>query len=170
VARAKYKRNRRDAGHFIQVPTAVMASPPYRALGSSARALMWDIAGQYLGDNNGKLLAGWTFMSQERGWRGKHTLINAKAELLASGVLVVETRMGRFPSTSAWYACTWWPLDWCSEMDLMTEASFPRSAYRTVMNGAALGAVSAQRALATGAVSAQSESPLGAVSAPVDPF
>lgn len=128
---SKFKKDRRDAGRFILVPVPVMESAPYKALGSSARALMWDIASQYVGENNGRLLAGWKFMSEERGWRGKHTLIDAKRELLQSGSLVVETRMGSFPSTSAWFACTWWPLDWCEGMD-MAVRDFPRGQYKTL--------------------------------------
>lgn len=162
--RGKRKPDRRDPGHFIGIPVAVMQSAAYRALGSSARALMLDIASQYVGGNNGRLLAGWTFMSEERGWRSKHTVVNAKNELIACGALVVETRIGKFPSTSAWYACVWWPLDWCPEME-MSLATFPRSAYRNAL----LGAVSAQERPRTGAVSAQGEKTVGAVSAPVRP-
>lgn len=128
---SKFKKDRRDAGRFILVPVPVIESAPYKALGFSARALMWDIASQYVGENNGRLLAGWKFMSEERGWRGKHTLIDAKRELLQSGSLVVETRMGSFPSTSAWFACTWWPLDWCEGMD-MAVRDFPRGQYKTL--------------------------------------
>jgi len=126
---SKYKKDRRDAGRFILVPVSVMESAVYKSLGSSARALLWDIASQYKGDNNGKLLAGWTFMSEERGWRGPHTLQRAKAELLASESLVVETRMGQRPNRSAWFACTWWPLDWAPEME-MVEQAFPRGSYK----------------------------------------
>lgn len=126
---SKYKKDRRDAGRFILVPVNVMESKVYKALGTSARALLWDIASQYKGDNNGRLLAGWTFMSEERGWRGPNTLQRAKAELMASGLLVVETRCGMFPNRSAWYACTWWPLDWNRFME-MPEQSFPRGAYK----------------------------------------
>lgn len=126
---SKFKKDRRDAGRFILVPVPVLESEPYKALGNSARALLWDIASQYRGDNNSKLLAGWKFMSEERGWRSKHTLIAARRELLASGSLVVETRMGKFPSTSAWHACTWWPLDWSPELE-MSVNDFPRGGYK----------------------------------------
>lgn len=141
---SKFKKARRDPGRFILVPVPVLESAAYTALGASARALMWDIASQYRGDNNGRLLAGWKFMSEERGWRGKHTLINAKAELLAAGSLVVETRMGAFPSTSAWFGCTWWPLDWCEGMEIAVK-DFPRGEYRQKpsLKNASLGAISA---------------------------
>lgn len=125
----KFKKDRRDSGRFIIVPVPVVESTVYRALGSSAKALLWDIATQYKGDNNGRLLAGWTFMSEERGWRGPNTLQRAKDELLATDALVVETRMGAFPNRSAWYACTWWPIDWSKEMEL-PEQAFPRGAYK----------------------------------------
>lgn len=144
-----YKKGRRDPGRFIIIPVPVLVSEPYLALGASARALLWDIASQYCGDNNGRLLSGWKFMNEERGWRGKHTLINAKAELLAPGNLVVETRMGKFPSTSAWFGCTWWPLDWCEGMEIAVR-DFPRGEYRRreplkkqSAKNASLGAISA---------------------------
>ncbi len=130
---SKFKKDRRDPGRFILIPVGVMESTAYRALGFSARALMLDIASQYRGDNNGRLLCGWKFMAEERGWKSKTTLTDAKRELLASGVLVVETRMGAFPSTSAWYGCTWWPLDWCEGMDVEVR-DFPRGAYRSLMS------------------------------------
>lgn len=126
---SKFKKDRRDAGRFIMLPVPVMESEPYKALGSSARALLLDIASQYCGDNNGRLLAGWKFMSEERGWRSNNTLLDAKRELLASESLVVETRMGKFPNTSAWFACTWWPLDWCTDMEMPVNA-FPRGGYK----------------------------------------
>lgn len=126
---SKFKKARRDSGRFILVPVPVLESAVYKALGTSARALMWDIASQYRGDNNGRLLAGWTFMSTERGWRGPNTLQRAKDELVASAALVVETRMGMRPNRSAWFACTWWPIDWSAEMD-MPEQAFPRGAYK----------------------------------------
>lgn len=152
---AKFKKNRRDPGRFILVPTAVLESGLYKSLGFSARSLLWDIASQYMGRNNGQLLAGWTFM-QGRGWRSNRTLIDAKRELLASGALVVETRMGKFPSTSAWFACTWWPLDECDGMELAAR-DFPRGQYRqdTPTKNTELGAVSAPLPASTGAVSAQ---------------
>lgn len=134
---SRFKKDRRDAGRFILVPVTVMESAVYKALGSSARALLWDIASQYKGDNNGRLLAGWTFMSEERGWRGTHTLQRAKVELLESESLVVETRIGMRPNKSAWFACTWWPLDWTPQME-MPEQSFPRGAYKNVVPRAAL--------------------------------
>lgn len=151
-----FKTNRRDPGRFIMLPLPVLESDAYRALGFSAKALMLDIASQYMGKNNGKLLAGWKFM-QARGWRSQRTLIDAKRELVESGTLVVETRMGQFPSTSAWFACTWWPLDWCDGME-MTVRDFPRGAYKrleALPKNAILGAVSAPLPPATSAVPAQ---------------
>lgn len=128
MASNKFKKDRRDSGRFILVPVSVMESAVYKALGASARALLWDIASQYKGDNNGRLLAGWTFMPEERGWRGPNTLQRAKDELLKSGSLVIETRQG-MRNRSAWFACTWWPLDWSPDMDI-AEQSFPRGAYK----------------------------------------
>ena len=127
----KYKKNRRDPGRFIAIPIPVLESESYRKLGSSARALLLDVASQYKGDNNGRLLAGYTFMSKERGWRSSHTLHRAKKELLAAETLVLETRMGMRPNRSAWFACTWWPYDWDPQMELEIR-EFKRGAYKTL--------------------------------------
>ncbi len=126
--KARHKVDRRDPGAFIQVPLAVKTSASYRGLSYPAKALLWDVAFQYKGDNNGRLLTGWKIMSEECGWASKDTLNRAKAELLASGLLF-ETRKGARPNRSSWCAVTWWALDHTSDMDI-EEHAFPRGLYR----------------------------------------
>lgn len=123
-----HQTNRRDAGAFIQVPLAVLNSTAYKNLSGSAKVLLWDVVGQYKGDNNGRLLTGWKIMSEDRLWVSKATLSRAKSELLKSGLLF-ETRKGARPNKSSWCAATWWHINWIIGMD-MREQEFPRGLYR----------------------------------------
>jgi len=126
--KSRYKTNRRDPGAFVQIPLVVLSCAAYIRLSASAKALLWDVVVQYKGDNNGRLLTGWSIMSEDRGWVSKDTLNRAKAELLESGLLF-ETRKGARPNKSSWCAATWWPLDWTPAMDIK-EQDFPRGLYR----------------------------------------
>jgi hypothetical protein len=92
--RERYKGNRDkcEPGAFLRLPIAVLNSRAYLDAGAHARMLLFDLACQYRGDNNGDLSGAWSFM-RLRGWRSKETLTNAKRELMALG-LIVETRMG----------------------------------------------------------------------------
>lgn len=123
----KYKKGRLDPGRFIQVPLSVLDSPAYKNLNAHSVKLLWDIAGQYAGMNNGRLLAGWKYMNEARGWRSRDTLDRARAALLERN-LIFRTRQGRMPNVSSWYACTWWPLDHDTDMDVGPQ-SLPRGEY-----------------------------------------
>lgn len=124
---------KRDSGSFIAVPLAVLDSQAYITLSSSATKLLWDIAAQLRGDNNGHLYCAWVVMSK-RGWKSETTLTKAKQELLASELLF-ETRKGARPNKAAWYAVTWQALDAIDGMDI-GPAAFPRGAYRHQQNAA----------------------------------
>lgn len=129
MSRSQYKgqRQKRDAGAFLAVPMAVLNSDAYIRLSASARSLLWDIACQLRGDNNGRLICSWAVMVK-RGWRSTATLQKAKEELLAS-CLLFETRKGARPNKAAWYAVTWAALDAIDGMDVSPRA-FPRGAYQ----------------------------------------
>jgi hypothetical protein len=129
MSKNSYKRaaQKRDGGAFIAVPTAVLESPAYIHLSPAATKLLWDIAAQLRGDNNGHLYCAWVVM-QKRGWRSETTLTKAKRELLASQLLF-ETRKGARPNKAGWYAVTWQALDAIDGMDVKS-AAFPRGAYR----------------------------------------
>lgn len=127
ATKSRFKKDRRDAGIFIQVPLSVLDSEAYLTLTAHEIRLLWDIASQYRGMNNGRMLAGWKYMHEARRWRSRDTLDRARAALLERG-LIFRTRQGRMPNLSSWYACTWWPLDHCQEMDVGSQ-SLPRGQY-----------------------------------------
>jgi len=127
AGKSRFKKDRRDAGMFIQVPLSVLDAEAYLTLTAHETMLLWDIAGQYRGMNNGRLLAGWKYMHEARRWKSRDTLDRARATLLGRG-LIFLTRQGRMPNVSSWYACTWWPLDHCAAMDAGPQ-SLPRGQY-----------------------------------------
>ena len=116
------KKKTYSLGRFLALPHAVLASPRYRALSSSAVKLLIDIAMQYDGKNNGDLSAAWKVM-KPKGWRSEATLDRAKKELLATG-FIAETRKGRLPNTCTLYGITWHPLDPSDKLDIRP-AGFP---------------------------------------------
>jgi len=125
---SKFKRNRGDGGRFVLLPFAVLESGAYLSLTGQQIRLLLDIAHQYKGDNNGRLLAAWTYLSEERGWTSKQTIATALEALLSRGLLF-KTRQGQRPNKTSWYAVTWQPLDHHPGMDVGPQ-SMDRSAYK----------------------------------------
>ncbi len=95
------------------MPWSVYDSPEHQALGYAARALLMDIARQYTGQNNGKLMATKKVLEKLGNKMSPDTLNRALKELLASGLLI-RTRMGRRPNIAALYAIHWRTVDWRS--------------------------------------------------------
>lgn len=118
----------RDAGGFIALPWSVLDSPAYARLSMHARALLLEIARQYVADNNGRLLASRAYMLG-RGWKSADMLAKAKRELLEGG-FIHETVKGHRPNKASWYAVTWQTLDRHPGFDAGAADSFVRSAYR----------------------------------------
>lgn len=106
-----YKANKakRDGGRFIAFPHVVIDSPSYRALGYAARALLIDIARQYTGSNNGRLVACSSYLAP-MGWNSNGTISRALAQLKESKLLI-QTRLGMKPNRAAWFALGWISLD-----------------------------------------------------------
>ncbi|VVC82515.1 hypothetical protein [Sideroxydans sp. CL21] len=130
MAKKQYKNAayKRDSGGYVAIPFSVLNSVAYLGLGSHARMLLFDLAAQYRGNNNGNLCAAWKLM-HPRGWKSEDTLNKAKRGLLESG-LIVETRKGARPNKCSLYALTWFALDDCGGKLDMSAQSFPRGAYR----------------------------------------
>ena len=133
ASRRKSNAAQRDAGGFIALPWAVIDSPAYAALSMHARALLVDIARQYVRDNNGRLLLTRERMA-ERGWKSNDMLTKARRELEAAGFLY-QTVRGHRPSKASWFAVTWAPLDVHPGFDLEALANFQRSAYKNASLG-----------------------------------
>ncbi len=111
----------RDGGRFLALPYAVLDSPAFLNLPAPAIRLLLDVARQYRGDNNGRLLTSDKYLAT-RGWTSHDTALRARRELEEAG-LIFETRRGMRPNRSAWYAVTWLTLDWSPDMDIKRENS-----------------------------------------------
>lgn len=122
----KRKGKGRDGGAFLATPHVLLDSPAYLGLSFSARALLTDIARQYSGSNNGKLVLCEKAL-RPRGWTSSATVHKCKRELLDAGFLC-ETRKGQKPNKASWFALTWQTLDWTPDMDIRREG-FVRGAY-----------------------------------------
>jgi hypothetical protein len=127
--------NGRDAGAFIALPWCVLDSAAYANLSHPARALLLEIARQFVRDNNGKLLASRAYLAA-RGWRSADVIHRAKTELLAGG-FVHETVKGHRPNKASWYAVTWLALDRLPGYDAGAMEMFKRSAYKNAVQNRA---------------------------------
>lgn len=126
MGRAKHKRTGRDGVRFLALPHTVMDSPAFLGLSAPAVRLLLDIARQFDGRNNGRLVACMSAL-KSRGWTSNDTLSRARRELEAAGLLY-QTRIGMRPNRAAWFALTWSTLDWTPEMEC-SAAAFPRGLY-----------------------------------------
>ncbi len=127
MARTRHKRADRDGVRFLALPHTVLDAPAFLKLPAPAVRLLIDIARQYSGTNNGRLVACSKYL-EPRGWKSHDTATRARRELEAAG-LIVETRKGMRPNRAAWFAVTWAGLDWSPEMDI-AKANFERGLYR----------------------------------------
>ncbi|CAH0354065.1 hypothetical protein [Aquabacterium sp. CECT 9606] len=118
----------RDAGGFIALPWSVMDCQAYQSLSMHARALLLEVARQYVRDNNGRLLLSRAFMA-DRGWKSADMLTKAKRELLDGG-FIFETVKGHRPHKASWYAITWQLLDRHPGFDPGAFEAFRKGAYQ----------------------------------------
>jgi hypothetical protein len=123
----------RDQGGFIALPWSVLDCPAYGRLSMYSRALLMEVARQFVRDNNGRLLLSRAYMAT-RGWKSNDMLNKCKAELLDAG-FIFQTVMGHRPNKASWYAVTWRTLDKLPGYDAGTDQLFKRGAYQ---NGALL--------------------------------
>lgn len=117
----------RDSGGFIALPWSVLDCPAYARLSMHARALLLEVARQFVRDNNGRLLLSRAYM-ELRGWKSNDMLNKAKRELLEGG-FIFQTVMGHRPNKASWYAVTWRVLDRLPGYDAGAEKCFERRAY-----------------------------------------
>ncbi len=102
---------------FIAVPRRLPKSVEWRGLSGRSTKLLFDLASQYSGKNNGRLCPSFEVMKRDHGWTSKDQLIKAKQELLECS-FVVQTRKGRAPRTAEWVGLTWWKLDYEKSMEI----------------------------------------------------
>jgi hypothetical protein len=118
----------RDGGGFIALPWSVLDCPAYGRLTHPAKALLLEVARQFVRNNNGRLLLSRAYLAK-RGWNSSDTITRAKRQLLAEG-FIYETVMGHRPNKASWYAVTWRSLDILPGYDHGAIEGFKRSAYR----------------------------------------
>jgi hypothetical protein len=126
IARKGYDLNR-DSGGFIALPWSVLDCPAYRRLSHPAKALLLEVARQFVRNNNGRLLLSRAYLLS-RGWKSSDTITRAKRELLNGG-FIYETVMGHRPNKASWYAVTWLGLDKLPGYDPGVTEGFRRSTY-----------------------------------------
>jgi hypothetical protein len=120
---------KREAGGYCSVPWNILDSPAFQGLSHPARALLLELARQYVRDNNGRLLLSERYLAT-RGWVSNDTINRAKRELLASK-LIYQTVHGHRPNKASWYALTWYDLDKINGYDEGATTDFKRGMYRT---------------------------------------
>lgn len=106
------KKPRRNQGRFAGLPVSLMETQDYIALKHSSRALLYELARQYMGNNNGKLCATFSQL-RKRGWGSEDTLRRCIKELMA-GNFIVLTKRGMYGTGKRepnYYALTWQPID-----------------------------------------------------------
>ena len=118
----------RDGGGFIALPWSVVDCSAYISLSHPAKALLLELARQFVRNNNGRLLLSRNFLVK-RGWKSSDTISRAKRELLNAG-FIYETVMGHRPNKASWFAVTWMALDNLPGYDFGAREGFKRSAYR----------------------------------------
>ena len=118
----------RDEGGFVALPWSVLDCPAYTGLSHPARALLLELARQFVLDNNGRLLASAAHMSK-RGWKSADVITRAKRDLLEAG-FIHETVKGHRPNKASWYAVTWRTLDKLPGYDPGAAETFKRGAYK----------------------------------------
>jgi hypothetical protein len=101
---------RANTKRFAGVPHAVMENRNYIGLSFSARSLLFEIAKQYNGHNNGKLCA---IPDQliSRGFKAANTVYSAAKELVNAELLVVSKVSPKGSRKPHYYALTWEAVD-----------------------------------------------------------
>lgn len=118
----------RDAGRFIGLPVSVLDCPGYSALSHTARSLLLEVARQFKGDDNGRMLLSLAYLSG-RGWKSPDVIQRAKRQLLDRN-FIFETVKGHRPNKASWYAVTWRKLDKLKGFDPGVERAFEQGAYK----------------------------------------
>lgn len=109
----RWKQTGRGAGHsFIQIPHFVLNSDQFAALPPNAVKLLFELARQYRGKNNGDLSAVFDQL-KPRGWTSETTLAKHLKHLEQTG-WILRTRLGGKYLGCSLYAITFWPIDDCN--------------------------------------------------------
>lgn len=111
----------------MALPWSVLDSRAYASLSHADKALLMEIARQYVRDNNGRLLASRAYLA-ERGWKSADTIHKGIQNLMAAS-LIHQTVQGHRPNKASWFALTWFLLDPHPGYDPGAAATFERGSY-----------------------------------------
>ncbi|MNZ80945.1 hypothetical protein D3C78_995990 [compost metagenome] len=115
MARKRLKsKGRAERGSFVAIPHALLNSEAFTGLTGTELKILFGLAGQYRGNNNGNLSAPHT-QAKLWGVRSKTSLSNALDRLQQLG-LIIRAREGAFLNPGgrcALYALAWLPIDDC---------------------------------------------------------
>ena len=106
-----HKGKKRIKGTFLLVPHVIFHSNSYPELSYSAAKMLFDIASQYNGQNNGNLAACKTLL-EPLGWKSGTTIRKAVSELVHFGFIEL-TKQGGLGIGPNLYAITWQKIDQC---------------------------------------------------------
>ncbi len=94
---------------FFALPHSIIRHERFSYLSAFAIKLLVDLGGQYNGFNNGQLMATWSFLNKEKGWKSKGTLYKARKELIEAGLIIISRTGGKNKPTL--YALTFQSID-----------------------------------------------------------
>lgn len=117
----------RVPGGFVALPWSVLDSRAYASLSATDKALLIEIARQFVRGNNGRLLASRAYLAG-RGWKSADTIHRATQNLMAAG-LIHQTVQGHRPNKASWFALTWYLLDPHPGYDPGAAVTFERGSY-----------------------------------------
>jgi hypothetical protein len=96
--------------HFAQIPVEVMTSDAFRTLPNFAKVLVFAVAAQYRGNNNGDL-AMTRATAHLFGVDSQGQLVRSLAMLLDRGLIEKTRQGGKKPLGPTLYAVSWQPID-----------------------------------------------------------
>ena len=123
-----YKQGKRKqgGGQFAAFPLQMLKHPSFAALSPRAKALLFPLASQYNGRNNGDLCASFSVM-RPHGWTSNDQLQKGLRELQDTGFLI-QTRQGRRPNVASLYALSWRPINECGgKLELASTVTAPNT-------------------------------------------
>ncbi len=111
--RSRFKQKGRTGPTFVMIPHFVLESPQWGQMDAFALKLLWELARQYRGNNNGDLSATAEMLKDRSAtWSSKDTLPK-KLRYLEDRGWIIKTRQGGRHIGCNLYAITWWPVDGC---------------------------------------------------------
>lgn len=106
-------KGRRQGPSYVQVPHYVLESQQWGQMDAFAMKLLFELARQFKGHNNGDLSATVEMLRDRSAtWASKDTLPK-KLRYLEDHGWIVKTRQGGRHIGCNLYAITWWPVDAC---------------------------------------------------------